>query len=79
MLYRDLTFRLVDRKSGREMPWHAAAGFAANLVVRSNNPRRADGMPRAGNIDYTCGSNDVVFFEFLVHLLANGLKRIVLG
>ncbi len=79
MRYRDLDFRLIDKNSGKEMVWHAVAGFAANLVVRSNNPRRPDDAPREGTIDYTCGDKDIVFFEFFVHFLANGLKRIVIG
>jgi hypothetical protein len=79
MRYRDLDFRLVDKNSGKEMAWHAVAGFAANLVVRSNNPRRPDDTPREGRIDYACGDKDIVFFEFFVHFLANGLKHIVIG
>jgi hypothetical protein len=34
--------------------------------------------PRDGRIEYTCGDNDMVFFEFLIHALTSGLKRIVL-
>jgi hypothetical protein len=79
MRYQDLDFRLIDKNSGKEMAWHAVAGFAANLVVRSNNPGRPDDAPREGRIEYSCGDKDIVFFEFFVHFLANGLKRIVIG
>jgi hypothetical protein len=79
MRYQDLDFRLVDKNSGKEMAWHAVAGFAANLVVRSNNPGRPDDAPREGRIEYSCGDKDIVFFEFFVQFLANGLKRIVIG
>jgi hypothetical protein len=79
MLYRDLNFRLVDKNSGKEKVWHSVAGLAANLIVRSNNPSQPDGAPRDGKIDYTCGGEDIVFFEFFVHFLTNGLKRIVIG
>ena len=77
ILYRDLDFRLVDKNSGKEMAWHSVAGWAAGLVIRSNNPKQPGDEPRSGEIDYTCGDKDVVFFEFFVHILANGLKRIV--
>jgi len=78
MLYRDFDFRLVDKNSLREKPWYAVAGFVGNILVRSNNPAQVDVTPRVGEIDYTCGDNDMVFFEFLIHFLANGLKRIVI-
>jgi hypothetical protein len=78
MLYRDLDFRLINKNTGKEMAWHAVAGFAANLVLRSNNPGNPDDTPREGKIEYTCGDKDMVFFEFFVHFLANGLKRIVI-
>jgi len=78
MLYRDLDFRLVNKNSGKEMAWHAVAGFAANLVLRSNSPGKPEDTPHEGKIEYTCGDNDIVFFEFFVHFLANGLKRIVI-
>jgi len=78
MLYRDLDFRLVNKNSGKEMAWHAVAGFAANIVLRSNNPGKPEDTPRDGKIEYSCGDNDMVFFEFFVHFLANGLKRIVI-
>ena len=78
MLYRDLDFRLVDKNSGVEKVWHSVAGFVGNLVVRSNNPGKPGDTPREGSIDYTCKGDDIVFFEFLVGFLANGLKRIAL-
>jgi len=78
MQYRDLHFRLVDKRTGRAKAWHAVAGLAAKVLIRSNNPGRSGDTPRDGRIDYRCGDQDMVFFEFLVHLLANGLKRIVL-
>jgi len=78
MLYRDLNFRFVDRKTLREKPWHSVAGFVGNILVRSNNPGKPADAPRTAAIDYKCGGNDMVFFEFLIHFLANGLKRIVI-
>ena len=79
MRYRDLDFRIFDKKSGKEMPWHTVAGFLGNLVVRSNNPGKPDQAPRDGKIGYTCGKNDIVFFEYLVGALASALKGIVIG
>ena len=78
MLYQDFDFRLVDKNSLKEKPWHTVAGFVGGLIVRSNNPGQPDETARNGEIDYTCGDNDMVFFEFLIHFLANGLKRIVI-
>lgn len=79
MRYRDLDFRIFDKKSGKEMPWHTVAGFLGNLVVRSNNPGKPGQAPRDGKIGYTCGKNDIVFFEYLVGALASALKGIVIG
>jgi hypothetical protein len=78
MRYRDLNFRLVDRNSGKEMAWHSVLGFAGNIAVRSNNPGKPQDQPREGKIEYSCGETDMVFFEFLVHSLATGLKDMVL-
>jgi hypothetical protein len=78
MRYRDLNFRLVDRNTGKEMAWHSVLGFLGNVAVRSSNPGNPEGEPRDGTIQYTCGDNDMVFFEFFVHSLVSGLKRIVL-
>jgi hypothetical protein len=78
MEYRDLDFRLLDRNTGKEMAWHAVGGFLGNLVLRSNNPGKPGGTPRDGRIDYTCGENDIAFFELFIHALTNGLKRIVI-
>ena len=79
MRYRDFDFRIFDRNTGKEMPWHSVAGFFGNLVVRSNNPGKPDDKPREGTIKYTCADKDIVFFEFLVGALASGLKGIVIG
>ena len=79
MRYRDLDFRIFDRNSGKEMPWHTVAGFLGNLVVRSNNPDKPGDEPREGTIKYTCGDKDIVFFEFLVGALGSGMKGIVIG
>jgi hypothetical protein len=79
MQYRDLDFRIFDRNTGKAMPWHAVAGFLGNLVVRSNNPGKPGDEPRQGKIEYTCGENDIVFFEYLVHALGSGLKGVVIG
>jgi hypothetical protein len=79
MKYRDLNFRIFDRNTGKEMPWHSIAGFLGNLVVRSNNPGKPGDKPREGTIKYTCGDKDIVFFEFLVGALGSGMKGIVIG
>ncbi len=78
MRYRDLNFRLVDRNTGKEMAWHSVLGFAGNVAVRSNNPGKPQDQPREGKIGYACGEHDMVFFEYLVHSLATGLKDMVL-
>jgi hypothetical protein len=78
MRYRDLNFRILDRNSGKEMVWHSVLGFAGNIAVRSSNPGKPQDEPRDGRIDYTCGEQDMVFFEYLVHALVTGLKRVVL-
>lgn len=75
--YRDLDFRMLDRNTGKEMAWHAVLGFLGNAVVRSSNPGKPGDEPRDGRIDYACGDRDMVFFEFLVHSLVSGLKRVV--
>jgi len=77
MRYRDLDFRILDRNTGKEMAWHSVLGFLGNAVVRSSNPGKPQDEPRDGRVEYTCGDHDMVFFEFLVHALVNGLKRIV--
>ncbi len=79
MLYRDLDFRIFDRNTGKAMPWHSVAGFLGNLIVRSNNPGKPGDKPREGTIKYTCGEDDIVFFEFLVGALGSGMKGIVIG
>ena len=79
MRYRDFDFRIFDRNSGKEMPWHSVAGFFGNLVVRSNNPGKPGDKPREGTIKYTCADKDIVFFEFLVGALASGMKGVVIG
>jgi hypothetical protein len=79
MLYRDLDFRIFDRNTGKAMPWHSVAGFLGNLIVRSNNPGKPGDTPREGTIKYTCGEDDIVFFEFLVGALGSGMKGIVIG
>lgn len=79
MRYRDLDFRIFDRNTGKEMPWHSVAGFLGNLVVRSNNPGKPGDQPREGTIKYTCEEKDIVFFEFLVGALGSGMKGIVIG
>lgn len=79
MTYRDLDFRIFDRNTGKEMPWHSVAGFFGNLIVRSNNPGKPGDKPREGAIKYTCGEDDIVFFEFLVGALGSGMKGIVIG
>ena len=78
MRYRDLNFRVVDRNTGKEMAWHSVLGFLGNVALRSNNPGKPQDEPRDGRIEYTCSDNDMVFFEYLVHALTSGLKRIVL-
>lgn len=78
MRYRDLDFRLIDRNTGEQQVQHSVLGFVGNLVVRKNNPAKPGDKPKDGTIDYTCGKDDIAFFEFFVHSLANGLKRIVL-
>ena len=79
MRYRDFDFRIFNRNTGKEMPWHTVAGFFGNLVVRSTNPGKPGDKPREGTIKYTCGDNDIVFFEFLVGALGSGMKGIVIG
>ncbi len=79
MRYREFDFRILNRNSGKEMPWHTVAGFFGNLVVRSNNPGKPGDKPREGRIEYTCAEKDIVFFEFLVGALASGMKGIVIG
>ena len=78
MRYRDLDFRLLDRNTGKEMVWHSVLGFLGNVAVRSSNPGSPGDEPRDAKLDYTCGDQDMVFFEYLVHALVTGLKRIVL-
>lgn len=78
MRYSDLDFRLLDRNTGKEMVWHSVLGFLGNVAVRSSNPGRPGDEPRDAGLEYTCGDQDMVFFEFLVHALVTGLKRIVL-
>jgi hypothetical protein len=78
MRYRDLNFRILDRNTGKEMVWHSLLGFAGNIAVRSTNPGKPQDEPREGRIEYTCGEQDMVFFEYLVHALVTGLKRVVL-
>lgn len=79
MRYRDLDFRIFNRNTGKEMPWHTVAGFLGNLIVRSNNPGKPGDKPREGTIKYTCADKDIVFFEYLVGALGSGLKGIVIG
>lgn len=79
MTYRDLDFRIFDRNTGKAMPWHSVAGFFGNLIVRSNNPGKPGDAPREGTIKYTCGDDDIVFFEYLVGALGSGMKGIVIG
>jgi hypothetical protein len=79
MRYRDFSFRIFDRNSGKEMPWHSLGGLLGNLVVKSNNPGKPGDKPREGTIKYTCGDKDIVFFEFLVGALGSGMKGIVIG
>jgi hypothetical protein len=78
MRYRDLDFRIVDRNTGDEKAWHSVLGFVGNVALRSSNPGKPGDDPRDGEIDYTCGNNDIVFFEYFVHALVSGLKKIVL-
>ena len=77
MRYRDLDFRVIDRNTGEQKAKHSVLGFVGNLATRSNNPGKPGGKPRDGKIDYTCGKDDIAFFEFFVHSLANGLKHVV--
>lgn len=79
MRYRDFDFRIFNRNTGKEMPWHTVAGFFGNLVVKSNNPGKPGDKPREGRIKYTCAEKDIVFFEFLVGALGSGMKGIVIG
>jgi hypothetical protein len=79
MRYRDFDFRIFNRNTGKEMPWHTVAGFFGNLVVKSNNPGKPGDKPREGTIKYTCADKDIVFFEYLVGALASGMKGIVIG
>lgn len=78
MRYRELDFRVMDRNSGTEKVWHSVLGFAGNVATRASNPGKPGDEPRGGKIDYSCGENHIVFFEFFVGSLVNGLKRIVL-
>ena len=78
MRYRDLDFRIIDRNTGKEMAWHSVLGFVGNVALRSSNPGKPGGEPRIGSIDYTCGDDDIVFFEYFVKSLVSGLKKIVL-
>lgn len=77
--YQDLDIGLLSRDTGGRNVFQSVGGFLGNLVLRSNNPGKPGDTPREGRIDYTCGQNDIVFFEFFVHALATGLKRIVIG
>jgi hypothetical protein len=78
MRYRDLGFRMFDRNTGSEKVWHSVLGFAGRVATRGSNPGKPEDEPRDGKIDYTCGEDHIVFFEFFVGSLVNGLKRIVL-
>ena len=78
MRYRDLDFRMFDRNTGKEKVWHSVLGFAGRVATRGSNPGKPEGEPRDGKIDYTCGEDHIVFFEFFVGSLVNGVKRIVL-
>lgn len=78
MRYRDLDFRVLDRNTGKEKVWHSILGFAGNVATRASNPGKPEDEPRDGKIDYSCGDKHIVFFEFFVGSLVNGLKRIVL-
>lgn len=78
MRYRDLDFRVFDRNSGKEMVWHSVLGFAGGVATRTSNPGKPGDAPRDGRIDYTCGENDIVFFEYFVKSLISGIKHIVL-
>ena len=78
MRYRDLDFRVLDRNTGKEKVWHSVLGFAGNVATRASNPGKPEDEPRDGKIDYSCGDKHIVFFEFFVGSLVNGLKRIVL-
>jgi hypothetical protein len=77
MRYRDLDFRVFDRNTGKEKVWHSVLGFAGGVATRGSNPKPGD-EPRDGEIAYTCGENDIVFFEFFVKSLVSGVKKIVL-
>jgi hypothetical protein len=78
MRYRDLSFRMFDRNTGNEKVWHSVLGFAGRVATRGSNPGKPEDEPRDGKIDYTCGDDHIVFFEFFVGSLVNGVKRIVL-
>ena len=78
MRYRDLSFRMFDRNTGSEKVWHSVLGFAGRVATRGSNPGKPEDEPRDGKIDYTCGDDHIVFFEFFVGSLVNGVKRIVL-
>ena len=78
MRYRDLSFRMFDRNTGTEKVWHSVLGFAGRVATRGSNPGKPEDEPRDGKIDYTCGEDHIVFFEFFVGSLVNGVKRIVL-
>jgi len=47
-------------------------------VVPTSHPGKPRDDPRDGKIDYTCGADDIVFFEYSVQALGSGLKKIVL-
>jgi len=79
MEYRDLDFRLIDRNTGKQSVLQSVLGFLGNAAVKSNNPSEPGRPARPGVIDYTCGEDDMVFFELFVHALASGLKMIAVG
>lgn len=78
MRYRDLDFRVFDRNTGKEDVWDSILGFAGNVATRASNPGKPEDEPTDGSIDYTCGEDHIVFFEFFVGALVDGLKEIVL-
>jgi len=78
MRYRDLSFRMFDRNTGSEKVWHSVLGFAGRVATRGSNPGKPEDEPRDGKIDYACGEDHIVFFEYFVGSLVNGVKRIVL-
>ncbi len=79
LTYRELDFRIFNRNTGKEMPWHSVASFLGNVVVRSNNPGKPGDRPREGTVKYKCRDRDIVFFEFLVGALGSAVKGIVIG